>query len=121
MINCMNNVINKVSQLESAQNDLRADVTKIEQTVTYMSDTIDAMDDNKTDVRRTELIERDISAMKERMIDLSNRARRNNLVLYNINFFFQFSFIFRHTYTLAMHNTEVQSKKRWHKNESSVS
>ena len=80
----LNNVINKVSQLESAQNDLRADVTKIEQTVTYMSDTIDAMDDNKTDVRRTEFIERDISAMKERMIDLSNRARRNNLVLYNM-------------------------------------
>ena len=80
----LNNVINKVCQLESAQNDLREDVTKIEQTVTYMSDTIDAMDDNKTDVRRTELIERDISAMKERMIDLSNRARRNNLVLYNM-------------------------------------
>ena len=73
-----------MSQLESAQNVLRADVTKIEQTVTYLSDTIDAMDDNKSDVRRTETIERDISAMKERMIDLSYRARRNNLVLYNM-------------------------------------
>ena len=28
----------------------------------------------------------------------------------------QFSFIFRHTYTLAMHNTEVQSKKNIAKN-----
>ena len=34
--------------------------------------------------------------------------RRDYFVAFSI--LFQFSFIFRHTYTLAMHNTEVQSK-----------
>ena len=80
----LNTVIDTVKNLESAQNILRADVSKIEESVTYLSDQVDSMDVNNRDLRRTETLERDVRAMKERVIDHSNRARRNNLVLYNM-------------------------------------
>ena len=56
-------------------------MSKIEESVTYLSDKFDSTDANKTDLRRTVPLERYISAMKERVIDPSNRARQNNLAL----------------------------------------
>ena len=57
----LNTVIDKVKNRESAQNVLRADVSKIEESVQVDSISIDA---NKTDLLRTVTLERDISAMK---------------------------------------------------------
>ncbi len=57
----LNTVIDTVKNLESAQNILRADVSKIEESVQVDSISIDA---NKTDLLRTVTLEHDISAMK---------------------------------------------------------
>lgn len=80
----LNQVIQKVANVENEQNIMKNNIEEHEKSLNFMSSELDQIKQSKADAISVDKLQKEVEAIKTRMLDTSNRMRRNNVVIHNL-------------------------------------
>ena len=80
----LNTALTTIQVLEEKTRNLETTTDQIKQSVEYNDQAISDMMRDKADNSRIEKLEEQITALNVKMVDYSNRMRRNNIVIHNL-------------------------------------